>query len=167
MIFFQTLEAWEDGFRQDQHVEREIALWFHIAALYKRCIADKETSFQQRNDYFNALLSCTFGPRERIFESSSPRPFQKRKRKMRSRFSLPINSERYGRAAGEMLLFTFASFLRTQNRLPLPLRNELISPAKSQPILPGSLRFLPTSSRGSGDPCSCGRGHCSAGFSGR
>jgi hypothetical protein len=77
-VFFQTLEAWEDGFRRDQHVEREIALWFHIAAVYKRCIADKETSFEQRKDYFNALLSCTFGPRERIFEIFQPKAISKK-----------------------------------------------------------------------------------------
>ena len=32
----QSLEEWEDGFCYDQHPEREIATWLHIAEVYRR-----------------------------------------------------------------------------------------------------------------------------------
>lgn len=63
-----TLEEWEDGFRRDMHPEREIAIWLHIAATYRRCTARRSYSLEQRRDFFNVILACSCNPRKHVLK---------------------------------------------------------------------------------------------------
>lgn len=63
-----SLKEWEDGFRQDMHPEREIALWERVAAVYQRFAEDGSVSSKQRQDYFKVILGCTLSPRAAVLE---------------------------------------------------------------------------------------------------
>ena len=39
-VYPRTIDEWEDGFRHDRNPEKEIAIWLHIAEVYKTCILE-------------------------------------------------------------------------------------------------------------------------------
>jgi len=59
-----SLEEWEDGFRRDRDAEQEIAIWLHIAGIYKRLTDDSVSDADERQDIFRVLLSCANNPKE-------------------------------------------------------------------------------------------------------
>ena len=61
-VYPMSLEEWEDGFRRDRDAEQEIAIWLHIAAIYKRLTKDSESDADERLDIFRVLLSCANNP---------------------------------------------------------------------------------------------------------
>ena len=52
-----SLEEWEDGFRRDANVEREIALWMYAGDVYRKFAAD-ESSAERRRDIYRVLVAC-------------------------------------------------------------------------------------------------------------
>ena len=68
-----SLEAWEEGFRRDQNPEQEIALWLHLADTYAYLAAkDPQLPLAARQEYFRFLVACANGPREQIWQTTSP-----------------------------------------------------------------------------------------------
>lgn len=67
-----SIEEWEDGFRRDTNPNKEIALWLHLARLYRQLTADRDLSTDQRRDYFGLLITCLNSPPEHIFDVFSP-----------------------------------------------------------------------------------------------
>jgi hypothetical protein len=66
-VYPQTLEQWEDGFRRDRNVERQIALWLHISSVYRRFTVDKNLSAEACGDYFDVVLTITADVQQEIF----------------------------------------------------------------------------------------------------
>lgn len=69
-----TFEEWEDGFRRDRTPENEIAIWRHIAEVYRHfALSDADTvSPEMRRDYFRLILSCSNAPRQNIWQVADP-----------------------------------------------------------------------------------------------
>ncbi len=56
---------WEDGFRRDQHPEKEIGLWLDMAKVYKD-VTGNETDLERKEDIFRLLLCCMSSDRKNI-----------------------------------------------------------------------------------------------------
>ncbi len=63
-VYSLTAQQWEDGFRKDTNMEKEIAIWFGpIAKLYLHYTKGKSLSLAAKQDYFNIILTAvTSGP---------------------------------------------------------------------------------------------------------
>lgn len=72
-----TVEQWEEGFRRDENMEREIGLWCRIAFKFAHLTKDGDLSRQQKLDYFRLLLACVNGPREHVLETAMPTTISK------------------------------------------------------------------------------------------
>ena len=64
----RTLRDWERLVRANQHAEQEIALWTHIAATYRRCLAGRVLTPGQRREFFHLILTCSTTPKERVLQ---------------------------------------------------------------------------------------------------
>jgi hypothetical protein len=67
-VYPLSLEQWEDGFRRDANPEQEIALWLHVAEVYRRLTAGADLSQEQKTDYFRVLVGCMNSPREHVLQ---------------------------------------------------------------------------------------------------
>jgi hypothetical protein len=67
-----SLEQWEDGFRRDTNPEKEIAIWVHLANIYRSLATSRDLSAEQRQDYFKVLICCLNSPREHVLKVFSP-----------------------------------------------------------------------------------------------
>lgn len=68
-VYPRTIDEWEDGFRQDRNPEQEIAIWLHIAEVYKACTFERPLSLEAKQDYLRVLLACSTGPRDLVLQS--------------------------------------------------------------------------------------------------
>ena len=69
-VYPMSLEAWEDGFRRDSNAEKEIAIWLHIAEMYKRLTEDKSLTPAEKGDVFRLLLACANNPRDQVLATA-------------------------------------------------------------------------------------------------
>jgi hypothetical protein len=70
-VHFQTLEHWEDGFRQDLHAKQEIDLWFRVAMLYSSFAESHRLNREQKHEAFSVLGACLNGTRSTVFQTIS------------------------------------------------------------------------------------------------
>jgi hypothetical protein len=68
-VYFNTLEYWEDGFRQDLHARQEIDSWFRVAMLYSSYVESRPLSRDEKQEVFSILGGCLNSTREMIFET--------------------------------------------------------------------------------------------------
>jgi hypothetical protein len=63
-------KRWEDGFRKDQqHMEREIAIWLFLVGVYERCLAKwPDLDKQGRQECFNVIAKCWTAPEKTVLE---------------------------------------------------------------------------------------------------
>ena len=61
-----SLEEWEEGFRRDTNVEREIAYFLYAAEVYRLFTRD-EPDAARREDVYRLLMTCMIAPRESIW----------------------------------------------------------------------------------------------------
>jgi hypothetical protein len=61
-----SFEEWEDGFRRDNHPEREIALWVHAANVYGTFTAN-EVVAERRADVYRIIVAALTAPRDKIW----------------------------------------------------------------------------------------------------
>ena len=66
-VHFNTLEFWEDGFRQDLHAEQEIEAWFRVAMLYSTFTDTHRLNREQKHEAFFVLGACLNGTRSTVF----------------------------------------------------------------------------------------------------
>lgn len=66
-VYFNTLEYWEDGFRQDLHAKQEIDLWFRVAMLYSSFADTHCLTHEQKHEVFSVLGACLNGTRSTVF----------------------------------------------------------------------------------------------------
>jgi len=59
-VYPMSLEGWQGGFRRDENPELEIAIWLHIAEVYRTVVGERTLTFDQKKEIFTILLSCTF-----------------------------------------------------------------------------------------------------------
>ena len=57
-VYPRTLEEWADGFRRDLQPEQEIALWLHMARVFRHFTEGRDLSTDQRQDIFDVILAC-------------------------------------------------------------------------------------------------------------
>jgi hypothetical protein len=69
-VYFNTLEYWEDGFRQDLHAEQEIEQWFRVAMLYSTFADTHRLTREQKHEAFSVLGACLNGTRSTVFETA-------------------------------------------------------------------------------------------------
>ncbi len=69
-VYPMSLEAWEDGFRRDRNAENEIAIWLHIAEMYKRLTEDRSLTRAEKGDVFRLLLACANNPRDQVLATA-------------------------------------------------------------------------------------------------
>lgn len=63
-------EEWEDGFRNDAHPDREIALWIHVAGTYNRITANRhDLTHPQKQQILVLLVQCTTAEESRADET--------------------------------------------------------------------------------------------------
>ena len=55
-VHFMTEEEWEDGFRRDTHLDREMAIWLHIAAVYRQLTEQADLNLEQKQKFLEILL---------------------------------------------------------------------------------------------------------------
>lgn len=67
-VYFNTLEYWEDGFRQDLNAKQEIALWFRVAMLFSIFADTHRLNREQKHEAFSVLGACLNGTRSTVFE---------------------------------------------------------------------------------------------------
>src|SRR5687767_13446727 len=58
----RTIEEWEHGFRLDNDPASEIALWLHMAKVYRTYIEDHHCSAEQRREVFRTVITCSMAP---------------------------------------------------------------------------------------------------------
>lgn len=70
-----TPAQWEDEFRKDVNVDREIAMWQHLTVTYLGLIRDHACMDKPHNlkkqyqDFFSVLLQCLNVPREHVLKT--------------------------------------------------------------------------------------------------
>ncbi len=58
-----TAEQWEDGFRRDMHIDKEIGLWCRMAQALQHFTEDGAQSLEQRREIYQVISACvTNGP---------------------------------------------------------------------------------------------------------
>lgn len=79
-----TPEEWEDGFRRDPNMEKEMATWVSLAVAYlyfTKHLSDRADDLPEKRDIFVLLLSCaTSGPDAACAATNSTTLSQLRKR---------------------------------------------------------------------------------------
>lgn len=61
----QTYVEWEDGFRRDQHPEREIAIWEHIVRVYRKT-TQNVTDLAVKKEIYQVLVICSYSERSAV-----------------------------------------------------------------------------------------------------
>jgi hypothetical protein len=57
-VYPQTPEEWEDAFRRDTNIDREIAFWRAIAQVYRHFNQDGTLDAEQRQETFHVIVAC-------------------------------------------------------------------------------------------------------------
>jgi hypothetical protein len=65
-VYPMTYKQWEDGFRTEPRLEKEIAGWIHLSAILKAQSGKHSFDFAQRKACMGLLLACFNGPRETV-----------------------------------------------------------------------------------------------------
>lgn len=68
-----SLEAWENGFRQDQHPDREIALWLRIAAVYEQVTTEAAWTLEQKREILKVLVMCSMSGKDHVLATVEPK----------------------------------------------------------------------------------------------
>lgn len=61
-VYPRTIEQWEDAFRRDADPEREVAIWTHVAATFRKCTEGKPLSLGQRKEFLRVILAYSMSP---------------------------------------------------------------------------------------------------------
>jgi hypothetical protein len=72
-VYPKTPEEWEDGFRRDVHVDREIAMWQGIAHVFLHFTEGRGYDRDQKNDIFRVVLAYVNNGPDRVLQTVSPR----------------------------------------------------------------------------------------------
>jgi hypothetical protein len=67
-VYPRPLKDWEKRIWANHDAEQEIALWTHIVATYRRCLAGRVLTPGQRREYFHLILACSTTPKRRVME---------------------------------------------------------------------------------------------------
>jgi len=67
-VFPMSVERWEDGFRRDEHPEREIVIWLRAAMLYQDMLENRDFSLDERKDIFRVFTVCMNSSQEQVRE---------------------------------------------------------------------------------------------------
>jgi hypothetical protein len=54
----KTVDQWEVGFRRELNPEKEIAIWLHMASVFRRFTEGRNLSPEQREDIFQLILAA-------------------------------------------------------------------------------------------------------------
>jgi hypothetical protein len=57
-VYPRTPEQWEDSFRRDTRIDREIAFWCALAQVYRHFSQDSNLDAAQRRETFHVILAC-------------------------------------------------------------------------------------------------------------
>jgi hypothetical protein len=69
-VYPRSIEQWEDIFRRDANVEREIAIWLHIAHVYARLTGGQDLTGAEQQDVFRILLGCSTHHPEQVLNAA-------------------------------------------------------------------------------------------------
>ncbi len=72
-VYPKTYEAWEDGFRQDLHVEQELDLWVRVSRCLTEFTERHSPSPDERQEAFEVLGACLNATPTTVFETVSVR----------------------------------------------------------------------------------------------
>ena len=72
-VYPKTIEAWEETFRKESDPEYEMAIWLHMASVYRQSTSGKKLTLPQRKEYLFLVLSCSQSPQQHIFQVFQPK----------------------------------------------------------------------------------------------
>lgn len=78
-VYPLSFEEWEDGFRRDTNPRIEIAIWLHMARLYRKSIPEAHFDAEQRREIFQLLVACMNSSQEHVFHVFSPTTISREK----------------------------------------------------------------------------------------
>jgi hypothetical protein len=78
-VYPQTVEEWEDGFRRDQHPEREIAIWQRMADIYTHFTEGRSLNSDQKKDIFQVILACVNNGPRHVLTTTNPRTLSRKR----------------------------------------------------------------------------------------
>ena len=58
-VYCMTAEEWEDGFRKDTNMDKEILCWLQMAEIYQHFTARTKLTREAKKDYFNIILTVS------------------------------------------------------------------------------------------------------------
>jgi hypothetical protein len=73
LILNNLAAEWEDGFRRDTNIDREIAFWCAIAQVYCHFSQDGTLDAEQRQETFDVILACANNGTEHALRTVSLR----------------------------------------------------------------------------------------------
>jgi hypothetical protein len=69
-VYEKPFEFWEEGFRRDTNPDREIAIWMHIAEVYRKHSGGRPLEY--RNELFSLLTTCSTADPQSIHSVFEP-----------------------------------------------------------------------------------------------
>jgi len=61
-----SIEEWEDGFRRDNNMDREIAIMLKLAATYRRLTSQRSYTLEEKEEVYGILLACTYSQKDQV-----------------------------------------------------------------------------------------------------
>lgn len=81
-----SVEQWEDGFRRDEHPEREITIWLRMAGVFRHFTGGRKMSLHKKEGIFQTLLACSSNGPNGILLTAPPMLDRKLVRKIARRY---------------------------------------------------------------------------------
>jgi hypothetical protein len=107
-VFPKSYEEWEDDFRRDVSVEREIGIWLRVCACLEEFGKRHQLSGEERKDAFRLLVACFNSTPTTVFGTVSLRVLDRgRAQELVDLFFPGLESGRDGRSGGIHLRFRY------------------------------------------------------------
>lgn len=65
-VYPMSAKKWEEGFRYDEHIDREICIWIRIACVYRKITEQGILNFNQKKEVLRMLITCTSTPKDQV-----------------------------------------------------------------------------------------------------
>ncbi len=78
-VYSQTVEEWENGFKEHLHPEREIAIWQRMAKIYTHFTEGRSLNSDQKRDILQVILACVNNGQRHVLTTTNPRTLSRKR----------------------------------------------------------------------------------------
>src|SRR5262245_28030671 len=78
-VYPMSPEGWEDGFRRDLNMHKEIGVWANIAGVFRHFTSGRDLSREQRKDIFDVVLVCFNNGPDHVLATVRPLTLSKKR----------------------------------------------------------------------------------------